>query len=118
VTGAELAVELAAMDRRIAERRERASRYPPLPVRSAPRWCSFVSDADGDLLGVHEKTGAAFELDLRHDFNPEDAAVIVARRILRAGGTALEVGRFLDAFDLPDGARIRLRRQLAEAVAG
>ena len=107
--------EVGEMNRRIADRWQRANMYPTVPVRP-PSWAASVVDADGELIAIHHETAAPFPLDLHKDLDPEDRAVVIGRRILAAGGTAAEVARFLDAFELPMHARDRLKRAVHEAA--
>jgi hypothetical protein len=108
--------DVEAMNARIAERWVIANRYPVVPVRP-PSWAAKVVDADGELIAVHRVTAAPYPLDLHWDLSPEDRAIVIGRRILEAGGTATEVVRFFDAFELPQHARDRLARQVREATA-
>jgi hypothetical protein len=104
------------MNERIARRWAKANSYPELPVRG-PSWASTVVDAGDELIAVHRDTGAPYSVELHRDLDAEDAAIVIARRILSTGGSAPEVRRFLDAFELPVWAQTRLKRALEE-VAG
>lgn len=108
--------DLEAMNARIAARWGAANRYDTIPVRP-PSWAASVVDADGELIAVHRVTAAPYPLDLHSDLDPEDRAVVIGRRILQAGGTADEVIRFLDAFDLPQYIRDRQVRLVREATS-
>jgi hypothetical protein len=110
------AYDVEVMNERIADRWVKANRYPVVPVRP-PSWAGKVVDAGDELVAVHRETAAPFPLDLHSDLSPEDRAIVVARRILAAGGTTDEITRFLDAFDLPQYARDRLVRQMREATS-
>jgi hypothetical protein len=110
------AYELEQMNARIATPWRKANAYETIPVQGPP-WSAAVLDADGELVAIHRETAAPYPLDVHRDLQPEDRAVVVARRILAAGGTAEEVVRFLDAFELPQYARDRLVRQLREATS-
>lgn len=107
--------DLVSMNARIADRWVKANAYPVVPARP-PSWAAKVVDAGDELIAVHRETAAPYPLDLHSDLSPEDRAIVVARRILAAGGTVAEITRFLDAFDLPQYARDRLVRQMREAT--
>jgi hypothetical protein len=109
--------EVRAMNARIADRWRIANQYPTVPGVRPPSWAATVVDANGELIAVHERTGAPYPLDLHKDLEPEDRAIVVGRRILAAGGTADEVVRFFDALELPMYARDRLVRDLREAIS-
>jgi hypothetical protein len=111
------AYEVEQMNTRIADRWRKANQYETIPVRG-PSWSAAVVDADGELIAVHRVTAAPFPISIHTgDLEPEDRAVVVARRILAAGGSTEEVIRFFDAFELPQHGRDRLVRQLREAAS-
>ncbi|MDP9297635.1 MAG: hypothetical protein M3O98_03080 [Actinomycetota bacterium] len=110
------AFQVREVNLRIADRWQKANSYPTLPV-NPPSWAAIVVDAGDELLGVHAETAAPYPLDLHVDLSPEDRAIVIARRILAAGGTTAELIRFFDAFQLPQHARDRLARQVREATA-
>ena len=104
------------MNARIAERWASVNDYPEIPGVQLPRWAARIVDADQEILGVHKDTGAPFPLSLHDDLDPGDRAVVVVRRILKAGGTPAECQRFLRAFSLPDHVLGRLLHLLGEAT--
>jgi hypothetical protein len=106
--------EVGDMNRRIAERWAAVNNYPELPVRG-PSWAHSIHDAGDELIGIHDVTGAPYPIDLHRDLDPENRAIIVARRIFQAGGSVDEVRRFLLSFDLPTYVLRRLSNELAEA---
>lgn len=104
------------MNARIALRREEVDAHDDflaVPVLG-PSWSDKVLDIGSEIVAIHRLTGEPYPLDLRRDLSPEDAAIVVSRRILRSGGTRPEVERFLEAFDLEPSIVNRLRRALAE----
>jgi hypothetical protein len=107
--------DLEAMNARIAARWTKANAYDTVPVRP-PTWAASVVDADGELIAVHRVTAAPYPLDLHTDLSPEDRAIVIGRRLLAAGGTANEVIRFLDAFELPQYVHDRQVRLVREAT--
>ncbi len=109
--------ELRAMNDRIEARwrSASASASATVPVRP-PRWAASVVDADGALIAFHADTGNPYPLDLHKDLDATDQAVVVGRRILAVGGTAEEVARFVDSFELPGHAAGRLKRLVREAA--
>jgi hypothetical protein len=109
------AAEITAMNARISDRWRRANAYPTVPVRP-PAWAATVVDAGQELIAIHAVSAAPYPISLHSDLSPEDRAIVVGRRILDAGGTASEVIRFFDSFELPQYARDRLARQVREAT--
>ena len=110
------AAEIREMNARIALRRDEVDAHDDflaVPVRG-PAFAVKVLDTGVELLAIHRLTGEPYPMDLRRDLSPEDAAIVVSRRILRAGGTRAEVERFLEAFDLAQHVVNRLRRALEE----
>lgn len=105
------AFDLQAMNERIAERWRIANRYPAVPVMPPP-WAAKVVDAGDELIAVHADTGAPYTLNMHADLTPEDRAVVVGRRLLAAGASAVEVIRFFEAFELPPYVRERLVRDI------
>jgi hypothetical protein len=103
------------MNERIARRREQAPEGNPLPITSPP-WASVVVDLGEEVVAIHSDTGMPYPLDVHADLSVEDHAVVVARRILIAGGSRAEVQRLLWAFGLDPTARSRLLRRLREEV--
>ena len=110
--------DIRAMNSRIALRREEVDArddYLVVPVRG-PSWSSKVLDTGIELLAIHRDTAEAYPIDLRKDLSPEDAAVIIVRRIFRHGGTIAEAERFLDSFDLAPNVVRRLHYELVDAA--
>jgi hypothetical protein len=108
--------DIEAMNERIAERWQAANAYPTVPV-SPPKWAAKVIDTGDELVAIHKETAAPFAINLHHDLDPEDRAIVIGRRILRAGGSGEEIIRFILAFELPQYARDRLVRQVREATS-
>jgi hypothetical protein len=81
-----------------------------------PAWADRVLDLGTELVAIHRLTAEPYPLDTRKDLSAEDHAIVVGRRILRAGGSKAEVERFLRAFSLETDVLRRLLRQLEEAV--
>lgn len=107
------------MNARIAFRREEIDGrddFLAVPVRG-PAWSAKVLDTGVELLAIHRVTGEPFPIDLRRDRDPEDAAVVIVRRIFRHGGTIAEAERFIDSFDLDPNAVRRLHRELTEVAS-
>jgi hypothetical protein len=111
------ASEIRAMNARIALRREEVDAHDDflaVPVRR-PSWSEKVLDIGSELLAIHRDTAEPFPIDLRKDLSPEDAAVVITRRIFFAGGTPVEAERFLRSFELEHGALVRLLREIGRA---
>lgn len=110
--------EIRAMNARIALRREEVDArddFLAVPIR-APSWSNKVLDTGVELLAIHAQTGEPFPIDLRRDLSPEDAAVVIMRRVFLKGGSRSEVERFLDSFDLDPNVLRRLLRELEEVA--
>jgi hypothetical protein len=111
------AAEIREMNERIALRREEVDArddFLAVPVRG-PSWSEKVLDTGTELLAIHRDTAKPYPIDLRKDLSPEDAAVVIVRRIFFAGGTRVEAERFLRAFGLDRGALRRLLHEIGMA---
>jgi hypothetical protein len=112
------AEDIRAMNARIALRREEIDTRDDLlvvPVKG-PSWSTKIVDTGVELLAIHRDTAEPYPIDLRKDLSPEDAAVVILRRIFRHGGSVAEAERFLDSFDLDPNVVRRLHRELVEAA--
>ncbi len=111
--------DLAREVRRAAARRARREALLPtateVPV-PGPRWASRVLDLGDEIVGVHARTGTPYPLALFRDLDIEDSAIVVAGRVLAAGGTVAEVRRLLGALGLEGRVRRPLERALGEGV--
>lgn len=107
--------EIRAMTKRISARRGEVAEAQVVPVRG-PAWSERVVDTGSELLAIHGITAEPYPLDLRKDLDPEDAAVVIVRRILRAGGSPAEAERFLGAFCLDPNTVRRMVRELGESA--
>jgi hypothetical protein len=111
----EWAREVRAMNERTARRREQAPEGSPVPI-APPTWAVAVVDTGEEIVAIHSDTHEPYPLDVHADLSVEDHAVVVARRVLSAGGSRPEIQRLLWAFGLDQTARARLLRRLREEI--
>jgi hypothetical protein len=106
---------IIAMNARIATRRDALADAFTVPV-AGPSWSERVVDTGTEVIAVHAITGESFPIDPRRDLDANGQAIVIARRILRAGGSVAEVKRYLDAA-LDPAAAGRLKSKLDAEVA-
>ena len=111
------ATEIRAMSERIGRRREWAAEAGPVLPITPPRWADYVIDVNGELIAIHKKTGEPYPIDWRLDLSAEDAAILLARRILAVSRSRAEAERFVDIFGLDPTTRWRLIGKIRKVLA-
>jgi hypothetical protein len=106
--------DVEEMNRRIHEREQAAAIEPALPIRG-PSWAGRMIDRGTELVAIHRVTASPYPIALL-ELEPEEVAVVLVRRILRAGGSAPEADRLIDALGLPSYVARRLKDRLADEV--